>query len=156
MVRHNDNLEGAAAIGFQTVYGGLSLVCTLVLLACHAQRVDVSGRWSGTGQVEDTEANKEIPDRSPHPMWMILRQKGSEVTGTTGPDPRPTPPHIINGMLEGNRLTFQIPQPASHPYRESAIYIDARVEGDQLNGMARWPTHNKVLTMKISLKRVEK
>jgi hypothetical protein len=82
----------------------------------------------------------------------MLSQHGSSVSGSAGPDSAEKH-QIMNGMVEGNRLTFQIPQPAFHPHRESAIYFDLSAEGDQLNGYARWPTHDKVLTTRIALKR---
>jgi hypothetical protein len=63
-------------------------------------------------------------------------------------------PHFSNAYALRKRLTFQIPQPASHPHGESAFYFDLSAEGDQLNGYGRWPTHDKVLSMRISLKRV--
>ncbi len=128
------------------------LLGSLLFFSCRTHRLDVSGNWSGTAQVDDTEANKEIPDRSPHSVSLTLSQHGTSVTGSFSPDPT-LHQQIMNGMVEGNRLTFQIPQPASHPYRESAIYFDLSAQGNELKGYAGWPTHNKVLSTRISLKR---
>jgi hypothetical protein len=76
---------------------GFFLLLTPVLAA-----VDLTGKWSGSflitgpdGETKDAEA------------FMELKQKGTELTGTAGPNPDKQWP-LQKGKVEGNKITFEV------------------------------------------------
>jgi hypothetical protein len=109
----------------------------------------LSGKWSGTN---DTRACKECSKNS-HPLYVILNEKGQRLTGSAGPSELQQHP-FHKGEVYGNVVTFQIPQPANHPYRPSAIYFNLTLKGSELKGKARWPTHKTVETGAVTLHRI--
>jgi len=98
-----------------------TLVCSLLFALCAitALAADVSGKWSGTFTPDGGE---------PQPATMILKQSGSTLTGSGGPDESQQWP-IEKGKVEGNRVTGSVKSP------DGAVYtIDVTLEGDHLKG----------------------
>ena len=59
---------------------GLTLILfTAPLLAIQSTAVDLSGTWTGTFRVTNSEGNKE------ESAYVVLKQKGAELSGTAGP-----------------------------------------------------------------------
>lgn len=109
----------------------------------------LSGKWSGTN---DTRACQECA-KTLHPLYLILNAKGHRLIGSAGPNELQQ--HVFkDGEIHGNVLTFQIPQPANHPYRPSAIYFKLTLNGNELKGTARWPDHKTIETGLVTLHRV--
>lgn len=81
----------------------VSLVALLAftLMASPKTVEDLTGKWSGSfiitmdGETKDTEA------------FMVLKQTGSELTGTAGPDANQQWP-IEKGKVEGSKATFEV------------------------------------------------
>lgn len=78
------------------------VVGLLLLLACPLIAAeDLTGKWSGSfiismdGQTKDDVA------------FMVLKQNGSELTGTAGPNPDQQWA-IQKGKIEGNKITFEV------------------------------------------------
>jgi hypothetical protein len=75
------------------------VIAILILLAVSAAGMDVTGRWSGTFKVEGGDHTI--------PQLFILKQDGTRVSGTGGPDAQEQYP-IENGKVEGDRVTFEL------------------------------------------------
>ena len=90
------------------------------LLLCAA---DVSGAWSGQWEVS--------PDGGPGPHYMILKQDGSSVKGTAGPQ-ADQQMAFQNGRLENDKLTFEISVPGG-----PSLKFEFTVAGDNMRGRDR-------------------
>lgn len=108
-----------------------------------------SGKWSGTN---DTTACAECA-KSSHPLYVILNANGHSLTGSAGPNELQQHP-LEKGEVNGTVVTFQIPQPANHPHRPSAIYFKLTLNGNELKGTVRWPDHKTVETGVVTLHRI--
>ncbi len=95
-----------------------ALVRTLLMamLAFTAIAADISGKWSGSFTAEGGEGGS---------AYAVLKQSGTEVTGTAGPD-EGQQWQIQKGKFEGNRLSLEVKHPES-----GAIYkVELTLSGD--------------------------
>jgi hypothetical protein len=76
---------------------GFALLLAAAVLAAD----DLTGKWAGSfimtadGETKDSTA------------YMVLTQKGTELTGTVGPNADQQWP-ILKGKVEGNKVTFDV------------------------------------------------
>ncbi len=76
---------------------GFALLLASAVLAAD----DLTGKWAGSfnitidGQTKDDTA------------YMVLKQTGTELTGTVGPSAEKQWP-ILKGKIEGNKVTFDV------------------------------------------------
>src|SRR5262245_56672197 len=98
---------------------------------------DVSGKWSGTFADESATA----------PLFLILQQDGTKLTGTGGPtESRQSP--VLNGMIEGDVITFQI---IAGP---STLTFDLRIKGEEVTGTVEVKREGQPVRVgKVSIKR---
>lgn len=96
-------------------------VSTLIFTLCAitALAADVTGKWTGTFTPQGQD---------PQPATMILKQSGTTLTGSGGPDENEQWP-IENGKVEGTRITGSVKSPDGTVYS-----IDVKLEGDHLKG----------------------
>jgi hypothetical protein len=98
-----------------------TLVCSLLFALCAitALAADVTGKWTGTFTPDGGE---------PQPATIILKQSGTTLTGSGGPDESQQWP-IEGGKVDGNRVTGSVKSP------DGAVYtIDVTLDGDHLKG----------------------
>lgn len=108
-----------------------------------AQKVDVSGKWSGTLEFKNAEGETKSGS-----AYMILKQDGDKLTGSGGPSEGEQHP-IRNGKVEGDRLTFEAME------SDNPMVFDLTVNGDQITGEIKASQkEGKTHTAKLSLKRV--
>ena len=60
----------------------LSCILLLLALAMTAAAADVTGKWSGTLAMIGADGKPEAPNSA----YMIVKQSGSTLTGSGGPD----------------------------------------------------------------------
>jgi opacity protein-like surface antigen len=96
-------------------------VCTLMIaaLALTAMAADVSGKWTGTFTPEGQDAGN---------AYMVLKQSGTTLTGTAGPDENQQWP-ISSGKVEGNKLSGQVTSPDGATYKFTLM-----LEGEHIKG----------------------
>ena len=100
---------------------------------------DATGKW--TGQLVPSDG-----DGSGRPAHLVLKQEGTKLTGTAGPDAGEQ--HTIqNGKAEDGVLTFEISQGAS------VMKFTLRQDGDELNGDISRQREGQTQTAKLSVKR---
>jgi hypothetical protein len=91
----------------------------LTVFAVCALAADVTGKWSGTFEPEG---------QSPSNCVVILKQAGSKVTGSAGPDEGEQWP-LSDGKIEGNKLTGNVTSPDGVVYK-----LDLVLQGDHVKG----------------------
>jgi hypothetical protein len=123
-----------------------TFLCFLVLavLACAAVAdVDVSGKWSGT--FNRTGPNGEKDEGT---ALLILKQSGTEITGTVGPSEDEQFP-IQKGTIEGNKITLE----ADHGGH--TMKIDLVLADDRITGEAQMDAEGQTLKAKIDVSRAK-
>lgn len=119
----------------------MRLLACMLLLAGLALADDVSGKWSGSFTPEGHDAGN---------AYLVLKQNGSEVTGTAGPDENQQWT-ISKGKIEGNKVTAEVPSPDGPVYKLSMV-----LEGDHLKGDVTGTNQNgENISAKIDLTRVK-
>jgi hypothetical protein len=76
-----------------------ALASAVMLLTVWAFAADASGRWAG--KFKDADSGKEAP------VFAVLKQDGSRLTGTAGPS-EPHQMAITSGKVEGDHLAFEV------------------------------------------------
>jgi hypothetical protein len=121
----------------------MKLVTMSLLLFAAPLAVDVTGTWSGSfeGQNAQGDSRKE-------PALLILKQDGSNVSGTAGPDESERHP-IQNGKIDGDKLTFEVVG------GKGTISFDLTVSATEITGTMRRSRDGATQTAKLLLKRSE-
>lgn len=99
------------------------LLSSMALFAALSWGADVTGTWSGPMQMT---RGGETKDDSAH---MVLTQKGTEITGTIGPNADKQLP-ISKGSIEGSDITLE----ATPPNGEGKVTVKLKADGDKLIG----------------------
>ena len=102
---------------------------------------DVTGKWGGTFEVRNDQGEQRTEK-----ALLILKQEGTTVTGSGGPDERERHP-IQNGKVEGDKLTFEIGTDSS------TIYFNLTVSGDEIKGEMKRRRNGQEQTARLSVKR---
>src|SRR5690348_5066187 len=80
----------------------------------------VTGKWTGTNKVT-------APDGEAGTAILVLKQTGSEITGTVGPNEDEM--HVITkGKIDGNKLTLECVDGGL------SIKLDLTLVGDRITG----------------------
>jgi hypothetical protein len=101
---------------------------------------DVSGKWSGKFVDTQDESKSE-------PVFMILKQEGSQLSGSGGPTEDEQHP-MQNGKVEGDKLTFEIPT------GKGTIYFDLKATDNEIKGEMKRTRADGTDTARLSLKRM--
>ncbi len=73
----------------------------LLLVAAVLAADDLTGKWSGSFNITvDGDSHDDV-------IYLVLKQSGTELTGTAGPDADRQWP-ILKGKVEGNKITFEV------------------------------------------------
>jgi hypothetical protein len=118
------------------------LVCLVLSVASVSAAQDVTGKWAGS-------FNSVRPDGSTGEakIFLELKQSGSELSGTAGPNPDRQWP--LKGKIEGNKLSFEV-QSDEGPIKITLTLAEGHLKGDaaaENNGQKR--------TAKIDAERVK-
>ena|SRR5579883_732984 len=109
-------------------------------LALVAMAGDVSGKWSGTFTPEGQSASGVL---------MVLKQSGTTLTGTAGPDDSQQWP-ISNGKVEGNVLSGTTTSTDGVTYK-----FTLTADGDRLTGTVEAAVGGQTLKAALDAKRVK-
>lgn len=114
----------------------------LLLLACTAVGLfaaDATGKWTGT-------LTPSQGDKHGGPALLILKQDGTALTGTAGPN-EGEQHSIQNGKIENGTLTFEVPQ------GEVVMKFELKLEGDEIKGDISRERNGQKQTAQLSVKR---
>lgn len=120
----------------------LRLLWISALCAISAFGADVTGKWSGT-----YEMNRDGETRSA-PAMAVLKQDGSTVTGTVGPN-ETQQYNIRIGTIDGNKVHLEL-EPTEGPH---LVVLELTVDGDHLTGEAKGETEEGKFVAKLNLSR---
>lgn len=111
------------------------------LLSIMAIAADFTGKWSGTFKSDG--ADHEIP------QFFILKQQGSSLSGSGGPNPDEQYP-IENGKVEGDRVRFELTT------GEWKFTYNLQETGSgELKGDLKLESLNETRAAKVSLRRMK-
>src|SRR5262249_24912813 len=104
---------------------------------------DVGGRWDGPSEMKNGNGQPVV-------FHLLLKQEGTKISGGVWTEdhdedhPRP----IENGLLEGTRLRFEVPQKAG-----VLVVFELAVNAGTLDGAIRFQGPNGPQEVKISFQR---
>src|SRR5215471_17141004 len=119
------------------------LVCTLLacLAALAASAADVNGKWTGTFTPEGGGGGS---------AFMVLKQTGTTVTGTAGPDENQQWPDL-KGTIKGDKVTAEVKNP-----EDGTVYkCELTVSGDKLKGEVIASQNGQTQKAQLDLTRVK-
>jgi len=100
----------------------MKAVLLAVVLVLAASAADLTGTWSGTFTI--TMPDGKTSDDTVH---LVLKQNGSTITGTAGPNAEQQVP-IAKGTITGNKVMLEVPVP------DGMFKFDVALEGEHLKG----------------------
>jgi hypothetical protein len=113
----------------------------LLFTAATLMAADATGKWTGTLTFR-TEDGSERPG----PAHLELKQEGTKLTGTAGPNLDDQHP-IQNGKAENGSLTFELQQ------ENGTMKFALNHEGDELKGDVKREREGETQTAKLAVKR---
>jgi hypothetical protein len=117
----------------------------LVVLAAGFLLADanVTGKWSGSFNASDPNG-----DSKESTAIMVLKQNGSDITGTVGPndDEQFT---IRKGKIEGDKITLEVEQEGH------TLTFNLVLAADRITGEARLSRDGETRTAKIDVTRAK-
>ena len=122
-----------------------TLLCCVVLAALAGAAtadVDVTGKWSGSFNASDQNGETKT-------AVLILKQSGSDITGTVGPNEDEQFP-IQKGKIEGDKITLE----ADHEGHSIKIAL-VMLAADRIAGDAQMSHDGQIVTAKIDVSRAK-
>lgn len=111
----------------------------LALAAFGLLAADATGTWTGTFVPSDG-------DGSGMPAHFVLKQEGTTLTGTAGPNAGEQH-EIANGKAENGVLTFEVPQ------GDAVMRFELKQDNDEITGDISRERNGRKQTAKLSVKR---
>jgi hypothetical protein len=102
---------------------------------------DLTGTWTGTLTVKTDDGSQ-----AERPAHLVLKQEGTKVTGTAGPNAGEQHP-IENGKSENGNLTFDVPT------GETVMTFVLKHDDSQITGDVSREREGRKETAKLSVKR---
>jgi hypothetical protein len=100
-----------------------SVLWLLPCVALALNGADVTGKWSGTIEVQDSG--------SATPVQAELVQKSDMVSGKIGRTDGADEGTIRNGKVEGTKVSFEVVSPhTSSPFKFTLTLVNDRLEGE--------------------------
>ena len=115
-------------------------------LATCAAAADATGKWSGTF----TMAGPDGQPGQPNAAYMVLKQAGTTITGTGGPD-ETQQFAIEKGKIQGNKITGEV-----HDSDNVLYKLDLVLDGDHVKGdIAVTTPDGQTINGKVEMTRVK-
>jgi len=118
----------------------LVVALLVAVFAMTALAADVSGKWTGSFAAEGQD---------PSNAYVILKQTGTSVTGSAGPDEGQQWP-LTNGKLVGNKLTGEVSSPEGMVFK-----LDLTLDGDRISGDVAMIHEGQTVKGKLDITRVK-
>ena len=136
LIRRKTELYGihrkAASIGAMRLFFLFTLAATVLM-------ADATGKWKGTLTPEGQNGG---------PALLVLKQDGTSLTGTAGPDE--TGQHaILNGKVEGGKITFEL------AVGQGNAKFTLLQDGEEIKGDVKLEGGGQTQAAKIELKRAK-
>jgi hypothetical protein len=121
----------------------LSAIFLATLGLAAATAADVTGKWSGSFTATNAEG-----DTKDGTAVLILKQTGSEITGTVGPD-EGEQHTITKGKIDGDKILLESAD------GEMIIKLDLTLTGDRIAGDVTANGEGRSMKAKIDVKRAK-
>ena len=121
----------------------MKAVLLAVVLVLAASAADLTGTWSGTFTI--TMPDGKTSDDTVH---LVLKQNGSTITGTAGPNAEQQVP-IAKGTITGNKVMLEVPVP------DGMFKFDVALEGEHLKGDVTRTAGGESMKAKMDATRVK-
>jgi len=108
--------------------------------ALTAAAADVTGKWTGTFTPDNGEAQ---------PALLVLKQSGTAITGTAGPDENQQWP-IKTGMIDGAKVVFEVAPDEGRSFKFELV-----LDGDHLKGDLNGTHDGEVMKAKLDVSRAK-
>jgi hypothetical protein len=118
----------------------------LPCLAATLMAADVSGKWTGTVNVEDPTGGPNIEVR----VRADLLQKVDAITGAIGRQEDQQGETIRSAKLDGKRLTFEV----SSTEANGLVKFNLTLDGDRLDGEMSGSMDGTAIAGKVHLQRL--
>jgi hypothetical protein len=128
----------------------LYLPLAAFLLLAGIARADVSGKWSGSAEVQTPDGAHALP------VTAVFKQQDQSVSGTIGKEGEEQYP-IEKGTLDNAKLTFEFTAPEEDEASGKRLYtMRLNVLSDsQLQGEFDFVTNGTKVTGKVTLARAK-
>lgn len=101
------------------------LACLALLAAPVVAAEDFTGKWSGSFVAIRPDGSLD-EDK----IFLDLKHKGKELTGTAGPSAERQWP-VLKGVVDGNKVTFEVQAGETGPLLKFAlVFADGRLKGE--------------------------
>jgi hypothetical protein len=119
------------------------LGCSLLMatLAMTAAAADVSGTWAGS-------LKGSGPDGQDGGVTLVLKQAGTEITGTAGPSADHQMP-IQKGKIEGDKIALEV------PVGDGLFKFELVVEGEHIKGDVSASMGDQQMKAKVDVTRAK-
>ncbi len=115
------------------------LLATLAAVSLLA--ADATGEWKGTLTIRKPDGTDK-----PGPAHLVLKQEGSKLTGTAGPNADEQ--HAIeNGKAENGDITFELPT------ENAVMKFTLKQDGDEIKGGVTREREGQTDTAQLAVKR---
>ena len=104
------------------------------VIAAVLSAADLTGKWTGTFSEHEGDGKGAL---------LILKQNGSELTGTAGPDEQEQMP-IENGKVDGDKVTFEI-------QAKGLMHFELTLSGKRLAGTVSGEHDGEKRTAKLDV-----
>jgi hypothetical protein len=106
--------------------------------------LDLSGKWTGS-------FNMSSPDGEQHDsgVVMVLKQNGTELTGTAGPSEDEQFP-ITKGKLDGEKITLEVQRGEGQ-----IVKFELAMAGERIKGSASLSNNGETRTAKVDVGRAK-
>src|SRR5438105_13681043 len=122
------------------IFAGLFLVLVLTMSASAA---DATGKWTGSFNV--TRSDGDTKESS---AVIVLKQNGSELTGSAGPNEDEQHP-IQKGKIEGGKITLEVED------NGTVIKFELMLVGDHIKGDASASRDGQSMKAKLDVMRAK-
>lgn len=119
----------------------MKILWLVPFLAAALMAADVSGKWTGTVDVDDPSSGSAINTH----VRAELRQKAGAITGTIGRQEDQEGESIRHAKLDGNRLSFEVSSAETNGLVKFVLTLDGdRLDGEMSGSMDDTPIAGKV------------
>jgi hypothetical protein len=122
----------------------MAAVCVVFFCLSVAMASDLTGKWSGSFLI--TRSDGETKDSQ---VFMELKQNGTQLTGTAGPNSGKQWP-IQNGKIEGGKLSFEVQSDGP------LIKFELTLSNDHLKGEAKAEQDGQSMKAAVDIQRTAK
>lgn len=119
----------------------MKYILCLILAAANLVAADATGKWTGTLTVRTLDGGER-----PGTAHLELKQEGTKLTGTAGPNESIQHP-IENGRAENGSLTFQVST------ENATMKFVLNHEGDEIKGRVTREHEGEPETARLEVKR---